>query len=91
MKIRFAMWSNVAAKGLRPGGYGVLLAQKLVIELIYNEKGNEVIFLFVKYVRIKRGGRCCAPLAEGFISKIFAVGGAALFFVSAQFLFHFDV
>jgi hypothetical protein len=36
------------AKGLRPGGYGVLLAQKLVDELIYNEKGNEV--LLVKYI-----------------------------------------
>jgi CheY-like chemotaxis protein/anti-sigma regulatory factor (Ser/Thr protein kinase) len=36
------------AKGLRPGGYGVLLAQKLVDELIYGEKGNEV--LLVKYI-----------------------------------------
>ena len=36
------------SRGLRPGGYGVLLAQKLVDELIYNEKGNEV--LLVKYV-----------------------------------------
>jgi CheY-like chemotaxis protein/anti-sigma regulatory factor (Ser/Thr protein kinase) len=35
-------------KGLRPGGYGVLLAQKLVDELIYGEKGNEV--LLVKYI-----------------------------------------
>ena len=36
------------AKGLRPGGYGVMLAQKLVDELIYSEKGNEV--LLVKYI-----------------------------------------
>lgn len=36
------------ARGLRPGGYGVLLAQKLVDELIYSEKGNEV--LLVKYL-----------------------------------------
>jgi CheY-like chemotaxis protein len=36
------------SKGLRPGGYGVLLAQKLVDELIYSEKGNEV--LLVKYL-----------------------------------------
>jgi CheY-like chemotaxis protein len=36
------------AKGLRPGGYGVLLAQKLVDELIYSEKGNDV--LLVKYI-----------------------------------------
>jgi anti-sigma regulatory factor (Ser/Thr protein kinase)/CheY-like chemotaxis protein len=38
------------AKGLRPGGYGVLLAQKLVDELIYSEKGNEV--LLVKYLAV---------------------------------------
>jgi CheY-like chemotaxis protein len=36
------------AKGLRPGGYGVMLAQKLVDELIYSETGNEV--LLVKYL-----------------------------------------
>ena len=36
------------AQGLRPGGYGVMLAQKMVDELIYNEKGNEV--LLVKYL-----------------------------------------
>jgi anti-sigma regulatory factor (Ser/Thr protein kinase) len=45
------------AKGLRPGGYGVLLAQKLVDELIYNEKGNEV--LLVKYV--DRPGSTAVP------------------------------
>ena len=45
------------AKGLRPGGYGVLLAQKLVDELIYNEKGNEV--LLVKYV--DRPGSAAVP------------------------------
>jgi CheY-like chemotaxis protein len=38
------------AKGLRPGGYGVLLARKLVDELIYNERGNEV--LLVKYIDV---------------------------------------
>lgn len=38
------------AKGLRPGGYGVLLAQKMVDELIYSEKGNEV--LLVKYLEM---------------------------------------
>ncbi|MGA7916161.1 MAG: ATP-binding protein [Candidatus Acidiferrales bacterium] len=36
------------AKGMRPGGYGVMLAQKMVDELIYSEKGNEV--LLVKYL-----------------------------------------
>jgi anti-sigma regulatory factor (Ser/Thr protein kinase)/DNA-binding NarL/FixJ family response regulator len=36
------------AKGLRPGGFGILLTKKLVDELIYSEKGNEV--LLVKYL-----------------------------------------
>jgi anti-sigma regulatory factor (Ser/Thr protein kinase)/CheY-like chemotaxis protein len=35
-------------QGMRPGGYGVLLAQKLVDELIYGQHGNEV--LLVKYL-----------------------------------------
>jgi anti-sigma regulatory factor (Ser/Thr protein kinase)/ActR/RegA family two-component response regulator len=38
------------AKGLRPGGYGVLLAQKLVDELIYGQKGNDV--MLVKYLNV---------------------------------------
>jgi anti-sigma regulatory factor (Ser/Thr protein kinase)/CheY-like chemotaxis protein len=33
---------------MRPGGFGVLIAKNLVDELIYNEKGNEV--LLVKYL-----------------------------------------
>jgi anti-sigma regulatory factor (Ser/Thr protein kinase) len=36
------------AEGLRPGGYGLLLASGTVDELIYNEIGNEV--LLIKYV-----------------------------------------
>jgi len=36
------------AQGLRPGGFGLLLAKKLVEELIYSEQGNEV--LLVKYL-----------------------------------------
>jgi anti-sigma regulatory factor (Ser/Thr protein kinase) len=36
------------AKGLRPGGFGVLLTRHLVDELIYGEKGNEV--LLIKYL-----------------------------------------
>lgn len=36
------------AEGMRPGGYGVLLAKRLVDELLYNEKGNEV--MLVKYI-----------------------------------------
>lgn len=34
--------------GMRPGGFGVMLAQHLVDELIYGEKGNEV--LLIKYL-----------------------------------------
>jgi len=36
------------AHGMRPGGFGVLLAQKMVDELIYNQDGNEV--LLIKYL-----------------------------------------
>jgi CheY-like chemotaxis protein/anti-sigma regulatory factor (Ser/Thr protein kinase) len=36
------------AQGLRPGCFGLLLTKKLVDELIYNEKGNDV--LLVKYL-----------------------------------------
>jgi anti-sigma regulatory factor (Ser/Thr protein kinase) len=36
------------ARGMRPGGFGVLLAQKLVDQLIYNEDGNEVVL--IKYL-----------------------------------------
>jgi anti-sigma regulatory factor (Ser/Thr protein kinase)/ActR/RegA family two-component response regulator len=39
-------------RGIRPGGFGILMAKKLVDELLYNEKGNEV--LLVKYLD-KRG------------------------------------
>jgi len=35
-------------KGLRPGGFGLLLTQANVDELLYNEKHNEVVF--VKYL-----------------------------------------
>ena len=33
------------ARGLRPGGYGVLMARHLVDELVYSEKGNEVLLI----------------------------------------------
>jgi anti-sigma regulatory factor (Ser/Thr protein kinase)/ActR/RegA family two-component response regulator len=36
------------AQGLRPGGYGVLIARHLVDDLIYDEKGNDV--LLIKYL-----------------------------------------
>jgi anti-sigma regulatory factor (Ser/Thr protein kinase) len=35
-------------KGLRPGGFGILMARSMVDELLYNEVHNEV--LFVKYL-----------------------------------------
>jgi anti-sigma regulatory factor (Ser/Thr protein kinase)/ActR/RegA family two-component response regulator len=35
-------------QGMRPGGYGVMLAKHLVDDLVYSEKGNEV--LLVKYL-----------------------------------------
>src|SRR5260370_23752948 len=35
-------------RGMRPSGFGILLAKKLDDELIYNEKGNEVVL--VKYL-----------------------------------------
>ena len=35
-------------KGLRPGGFGVLLARQLVDQVIYGQHGNEV--LFIKYL-----------------------------------------
>jgi anti-sigma regulatory factor (Ser/Thr protein kinase) len=37
-----------AKEGLRPGGYGILMARKVVDELIYSEVGNEV--LLIKHV-----------------------------------------
>lgn len=36
------------AERLRPGGFGILLSRNMADELIYNEKGNEV--LLIKYV-----------------------------------------
>jgi DNA-binding NarL/FixJ family response regulator len=36
------------AQGIRPGGYGILLARNLVDELFYGEKGNDV--LLIKYL-----------------------------------------
>ena len=44
--IRHALFRE--SQGLRPGGYGVLIAKHLVDELVYGEKGNEV--LLVKYL-----------------------------------------
>lgn len=44
-------FSHIAVReeqGRRPGGFGLLMAKKLVDELIYNEQGNEV--LLIKYL-----------------------------------------
>jgi CheY-like chemotaxis protein len=46
-------------KGLRPGGFGLLMVQQMVDELLYNEARNEV--LFVKYTE-ETGSR--ASLSE---------------------------
>jgi anti-sigma regulatory factor (Ser/Thr protein kinase)/CheY-like chemotaxis protein len=35
-------------KGMRPGGFGILMSKKLVDDLIYSDKGNEV--LLIKYL-----------------------------------------
>ena len=37
-----------AEQGQRPGGFGILMARNLVDELLYNQRGNEV--MFVKYL-----------------------------------------
>ncbi len=37
-----------AEKGVRPGGFGILMSRNLVDDLLYNERGNAV--LFVKYL-----------------------------------------
>lgn len=38
-------------QGMRAGGYGVLMARSLVDDLVYNEKGNEV--MLIKYLHHK--------------------------------------
>jgi anti-sigma regulatory factor (Ser/Thr protein kinase) len=39
------------ALGMRPGGFGVLLTQQLIDELVYNEQGNEVTL--IKYLDLE--------------------------------------
>ncbi len=36
-------------EGLRPGGFGILVTQNIIDELIYSEKGNEVVL--IKYLK----------------------------------------
>jgi anti-sigma regulatory factor (Ser/Thr protein kinase) len=48
------------ARGMRPGGFGILMAKRLVDELLFNEKGNEV--LLIKYLH-PPGAEAPAPPA----------------------------
>jgi DNA-binding NarL/FixJ family response regulator len=48
------------AQGIRPGGYGILLAKNLVDELFYGEKGNDV--LLIKYINDERRWSASPPL-----------------------------
>jgi anti-sigma regulatory factor (Ser/Thr protein kinase)/ActR/RegA family two-component response regulator len=41
-------FSEREALGMRPGGFGILMAKNLVDDLFYNEQGNEV--LLIKYI-----------------------------------------
>ncbi len=46
-------WEHIQVrdeKGMRPGGYGLLLVKAIVDELLYNEAQNEVVF--VKYLNM---------------------------------------
>jgi len=38
-------------QGMRPGGYGVLMAQRLLDQVVYGEHGNEVVL--IKYLDLK--------------------------------------
>jgi len=40
--------SEREAQGIRPGGFGILMAKELVDDLLYNQQGNEV--LLIKYL-----------------------------------------
>lgn len=44
-----------AGEGKRPGGFGIMLARNMVDDLLYNERGNAV--LFVKYLDRKPAAR----------------------------------
>jgi DNA-binding NarL/FixJ family response regulator/anti-sigma regulatory factor (Ser/Thr protein kinase) len=46
-------------RGMRPGGFGILMSKKLVDDLIYNDKGNEV--LLIKYLDHDRSARTAQP------------------------------
>jgi len=38
---------------MRPGGFGILITRNIADEVVYNEKGNEVLLL--KYTLPNRG------------------------------------
>jgi anti-sigma regulatory factor (Ser/Thr protein kinase) len=40
-----ALIERRAGMGLRPGGFGILVAKQLVDEMFYNERGNEVLLI----------------------------------------------
>jgi DNA-binding NarL/FixJ family response regulator/anti-sigma regulatory factor (Ser/Thr protein kinase) len=46
-------------RGMRPGGFGILMSKKLVDDLIYNDKGNEV--LLIKYLDHDRSAQTAQP------------------------------
>ena len=39
-----------AESGMRPGGFGMLIVRQIVDELVYNERGNEV--LLIKHLEV---------------------------------------
>jgi len=47
------------ARGMRPGGFGILMAKKLVDDLYYNEQGNEV--MMIKYLNPTSESAQAAP------------------------------
>jgi len=50
-------------QGMRAGGYGVLVARELVDELIYDEKGNDV--LLIKYLHDAHSSKLSKEKAQG--------------------------
>lgn len=46
-------------KGLRPGGFGLVLIRAIADELIYNERQNEVVF--IKYLDESHGATASSP------------------------------
>ncbi|HEV2177804.1 MAG TPA: response regulator [Terriglobia bacterium] len=51
-------------KGMRPGGFGLLMARAMVDEMVYNEKQNEVVL--VKYLERETGNENEEPGTRSF-------------------------